>query len=280
MRAYRVKDWAKNFEKSDLKKTITWTWMPFPLKHDGKGFRRIAESSGNVRILSGWILMAEIAAKMPERGLLVDEDGPFTPEDMRLKTGFPAEVFEDALKFLCDKKIGWMEEGEWDSVSGWHPDTSGQHPDTSGLHDTIGEERRGEDIPAAAASGRVRTKRPKAEPKAREPDPIWDEVAAQWFGGDVARPSASRVGAVVRDLKDLGATPDEIRARIARHKTKWPTVTCSPESLVKNWALFAATPPPAALPAPEPGPIFTPATDADAALVDWDAGDPKAGPKL
>ena len=250
MKAYRIKDWAKHFEKSDLKKTITWTWMPFPLKHDGKGFRRIAESSGCVRILSGWILMAQIAAKMPERGLLVDSDGPLTPDDFRLKTGFPSDVFDDALKALCDKRIGWMEEGEWDASSGWHPDTSGQHPDTSGLHDTIGEERRGEDIAASAASGSVRMKRPMARKprpkKPRVPNVLWDEVAVQWFNGDVEKPDQSRVGKIVQTLKDFGATPEDIRARIQRYKKEWPDAECTPEALVKHWARFAPQRPPAA----------------------------------
>lgn len=77
--------------------------------------------------------------------------------------------------------------------------------------------------------------KPQKPKKVREPCPIWDTVAELWFGGNVAKPHATRVGKVVRDLKDLQATPDEIRRRRKALAHKWPNVDVTPESLVKHW---------------------------------------------
>ena len=86
-------------------------------------------------------------------------------------------------------------------------------------------------------TGEVKPKRQKAEP--RKPDPIWDAVAAQWFGGKVAEPDYARVGKIVRDLKAHGATPEEIKTRVRRYHSEWPEAECTPEAMVKHWARFA-----------------------------------------
>ncbi len=83
---------------------------------------------------------------------------------------------------------------------------------------------------------RPATKKPRTP---RQPDPLWDTVAALWFGGTVARPHATRAGKLVRDLRDLGATPDEVRLRHERYRTTWPKATASGEALIKHWHNFS-----------------------------------------
>lgn len=83
------------------------------------------------------------------------------------------------------------------------------------------------------------TKRAPTTPrKPREPDPIWDAVAAIWFGGTVIPSQATRVGRVVRDLKALEATPDDIADRHERQRDEWGDAGATPESLVKHWHQF------------------------------------------
>jgi len=65
--------------------------------------------------------------------------------------------------------------------------------------------------------------------------PLWNAVADAWFGGDVKRPHRTRVGKIVRDLEDLGATPNELRRRITNYKHLMPKCICSPEAIVKWW---------------------------------------------
>lgn len=50
---------------------------------------------------------------------------------------------------------------------------------------------------------------------------------------------ATRIGKVVRDLKDADAQPHEIADRAARYRAKWPDAACTPEALAKHWFHFA-----------------------------------------
>ena len=137
MIAYRVRDYKQNFEKADMRKCAHARWVAVPNRMDGKGFRRVANHDHNVSLFAAWVLIVEVASKMPERGLLVDEDGPLDADDLAVMTGFPAEIFAMAFVALCDKRIGWLER-----VSGEFPGSarapSGEHPDTvRGLPDYI-----------------------------------------------------------------------------------------------------------------------------------------------
>jgi hypothetical protein len=90
-----------------------------------------------------------------------------------------------------------------------------------------------------SASERTATNRVQEKPtKAREPDPIWDAVAARYFGGKVPRPQTARVGKVVRDLRDMDAQPSEIPRRADRIVREWGEGADTPESLVKHWTKF------------------------------------------
>ena len=91
------------------------------------------------------------------------------------------------------------------------------------------------------AKEKVPQKAARAPPpkKPRKPDPIWDVVAELWYPSGVPPSEKTSVGKVVADLKAIGATPEEIRTRKARHLEEWPTLTCTPRSLVKHWDQFA-----------------------------------------
>jgi hypothetical protein len=112
VKAYRVKDWDKHFEvaqsRAAVKRLKSPRWIALPVKHDGNGLRRIAAHPHGAEIFAAWVLIVQVAAKMPVRGLLVDGD-PLDAEDMLYKTGFPKEIFEMAFDFLTSKKLGWLE---------------------------------------------------------------------------------------------------------------------------------------------------------------------------
>jgi len=73
-----------------------------------------------------------------------------------------------------------------------------------------------------------------ATPKPRPPNPIWDAVVTEWFPSGVGG-QASRIGKIVKDLKSLGATPDDIRTRHLNYQRNEPTWTDTPEAIVKHW---------------------------------------------
>jgi hypothetical protein len=80
-------------------------------------------------------------------------------------------------------------------------------------------------------------------PKAERPhDPIWDTVCEVFGWTDVPKSQRTSVGSVVRDLKTLGATPDEIRIRTVRMRAAWDGKPFSPQAVVKWWTQFAKDP--------------------------------------
>lgn len=107
--AYKIKDWDTHYEKAQVRRCKTMSWVAIPNKHDGKGFRRIAKHPDGVSIFGAWVLIVQVASKMPTRGVLADKDGPLTAEDLADKTGFPEKIFEKALKLLSQPRIGWLE---------------------------------------------------------------------------------------------------------------------------------------------------------------------------
>ena len=112
-----IKDWARHFEIAQSRKiSNNHRWFPCPNKHDGKSFRRIAAHRSGTDIFTAWVLMCQVASKCERRGILMDEDGPISPEDIALKTGFPQHIFDLAIPILLDSKIGWLEERAVDDL--------------------------------------------------------------------------------------------------------------------------------------------------------------------
>jgi hypothetical protein len=105
---YVIKGWNDHFETAESRKLNRTRWVPMPTKHDGKGYRRVAQHENAVAIFCGWNLIVQVASKTPVRGILADEDGPLDAEDLAAMTGFPAEIFSAALEFLSSDRIGWL----------------------------------------------------------------------------------------------------------------------------------------------------------------------------
>lgn len=164
MKVHRIRDWKDHFEKADMRKSTRFHWVAMPTRHDGKGFKRISRMADAFVVFGAWNLIVQIAAKMPDPGTLLDDDGPVGPDEMELITGFPAEGFARALAVVTDPKIGWMEaveESELTPPSGDRPDgtrkPSGNRPATythtshnkhnSGARETVKSGARAESTP-------------------------------------------------------------------------------------------------------------------------------------
>ena len=106
-RTLRIRNWEKHFETFESRRIRQTTWVPFPVKHDGKGFRRLMAMRRGFENYAAWVLIVQVAAKCPVRGTLADGDGPLTPADLAVKTGGPAGIFERAIDPLMS--IGWLE---------------------------------------------------------------------------------------------------------------------------------------------------------------------------
>lgn len=115
--AYRVRRWNEQFENAQSRKVEKASWVPVPNKHDGKSFRRLMTLPNGPAIYGAWMLILQVASKCPNRGELIDEDGPLSAEDISLKTCVDESLIKDAITVLCSPKIGWLESFEYDGHS-------------------------------------------------------------------------------------------------------------------------------------------------------------------
>jgi hypothetical protein len=113
---YSIRNWDDDFEVAQSKKIKgPHQWVAIPTKHDGKSFRRLMLREDGPQVYAAWILLIQVAAKCTVRGVLADGDGPLGVDDLSIKTGCPAVVFENAIKVLSSKEIGWLVVEEWET---------------------------------------------------------------------------------------------------------------------------------------------------------------------
>lgn len=97
------------------------------------------------------------------------------------------------------------------------------------------------------------TEKPKDVPRGtggkpgRKRDLVWDAFVARFYPSGVAEGQRKSVGALVRDLKQLGVTDencDQIDLRADRLARTWGDAKLTARSLVKHWDRFASEPDP------------------------------------
>ena len=122
---------------------------------------------------------------------------------------------------------------EW--CSRVHPGASGcirgspKHPSASEHDQSMirSEKKKAALSPPPASGGK-----PK---RAWKPDPIWDAVCEVFGFKTVPYSQRTRLGKVVRDLREMSATPEEIRDRHRRAVAAWKGAEFGPEAIVKHW---------------------------------------------
>ena len=105
---YSIVDWNKHFENSRSRAYEHLHWIPIPNRHDGGGFSALACQPDASDLLAGWILIVQVASKMPVRGVLADKNGPLTAEDLSVRTRFKAKIFTRCFEFLTNPKVRWL----------------------------------------------------------------------------------------------------------------------------------------------------------------------------
>ncbi|MDA0591537.1 MAG: hypothetical protein O2820_06225 [Planctomycetota bacterium] len=104
----RVRRWDEHFEVAQTRRIKgVPKWIALAVKHDGSRYRRLIEGRNGAARFGVWVLFCQVAVKCPVRGLLADEDGPLSLEDIALKTGCPIVSILDALPALLS--IRWLE---------------------------------------------------------------------------------------------------------------------------------------------------------------------------
>lgn len=197
---YQIRDWDKHFENHESRKVKAVRWVGLPNKHDGKGYRRVAASRDAVPVLAAWTLLLQVASKMPERGVLADEDGPLDSSDLSAMTGFPAEIFEKAFKLLTDKKIGWLETVDAPGTSRDLPELPAIPPESAlegkGMEGNGREDKSVVVPPTAEATG------PQPLSRAKQGEEIFEYWRSELGKNGQAKFDTKRRAAVERMLRD------------------------------------------------------------------------------
>ncbi len=88
---------------------------------------------------------------------------------------------------------------------------------------------------------------PKNKPLAsdkptRPPDPIFESIieACGLNLDELTKSARGATNRAAKELREVGATPDGIRARAKVHRKRWPDAECTPSSLAKNYAQLNA----------------------------------------
>ena len=151
---YRVRDWTRHFENAGSRKIRALSWVAIPNKHDSARYRRVMTLRDAISIYGAWLLIVQVASKMPTRGTLANENGPLDAEDLSAWTGAPAKVFERAFQVLTDSKIGWLEKVA-NSTSGDAGSTLPERPDEVSPQDRTGPNRTGGSFAKRGVKGGV-----------------------------------------------------------------------------------------------------------------------------
>ena len=106
-----IHDWSLNHENGHMRRRKSeLPHVLLPTRQDGHRYRWLVRLPRGAEIYAAWCLILAIAAKCPNRGVLIDELGvPLTCEDFADMTGFAVELFELAVAALVDDRIGWLE---------------------------------------------------------------------------------------------------------------------------------------------------------------------------
>jgi uncharacterized phage protein (TIGR02220 family) len=105
-----IKNWDENFEIAESRRYKKNKWIPLPNKMDGLSYLKLSKHKNKNEIFSCWILLIQLASKMPKRGVLENETGPLDFDDFEIMTGFSQNSFKRAIDFLKGPKIAWIEE--------------------------------------------------------------------------------------------------------------------------------------------------------------------------
>ena len=108
---YRIRNWNQLFEtRGSRKHSRPLARISLSTSLEGLVLRRLLSDPQGAAAYGVWVLLLQIAAKTPRRGILADATGIYTAPDLALLTGIPESQVQDALELLSSPRIGLLEQ--------------------------------------------------------------------------------------------------------------------------------------------------------------------------
>ena len=109
MTTYRIKDWHDTFENHDSRKIKgALKWVQFPCRQDSTAFVKLSRTTQGTAAIGVFGVLVQLAARCPERGLLEDDKGPWTPERYADRFGLHDDSDSpEAQQYLAFAKDSW-----------------------------------------------------------------------------------------------------------------------------------------------------------------------------
>ena len=170
-----VKGWSEHYETAASRKLENPRWVAVPNRHDGTGFMELMDHPNGMAHFGAWVLILQVASRMPERGVLrTDRGRDLAAHSLARLTSGDCDIFQEAITRLLD--IGWLEENDAmpvesqpnggisqssGGISQPNGGTSRSSANQSVLHNRTGQNRTEQGTGVAAGSARTREADPK-----------------------------------------------------------------------------------------------------------------------
>lgn len=128
--AYRIIKWDENHSNHEQKRS-GGKWIRCGTSFDSLGLRKLLSETRGLEYFGAYILLSELAAKMPTPGVLANEQGPLDADSIALVTGATTKRLDAALTRLQKPDLGWIDKIDYVGLSGTDPPNQRSDSDSS-----------------------------------------------------------------------------------------------------------------------------------------------------
>ena len=107
--AYAIKRWSSRFENAQSRRTKDLNHSLTPHELNSTHLEHLMGQEGGVIALAVWHILIQLATRCPQRGLLVNEEGPLTEAAIAKACHLPESQVSRALDLLTSDAIGWLD---------------------------------------------------------------------------------------------------------------------------------------------------------------------------
>ncbi len=107
--AYAIKRWSSRFENAQSRRTKDLNHSLTPHELNSTHLEHLMSKEGGPTALAVWHILIQLATRCPQRGLLVDEDGPLTDKTIAKACHLTEAQVSKALSLLMSESIDWLD---------------------------------------------------------------------------------------------------------------------------------------------------------------------------